>query len=337
MSSTRGASSWRYHTATGVLGSWMLIAAVLVAPVSAVADVDATLENDHTGADSDNDNDLTANTSISFTFTNVGTVENDLDLTLNTGGNTVDSNTTVGDITTGDITVDAVLENIVNEVSPMSMLSDLTMQAHGPTDDISIQIVNAHTGAGSTNTNTADVTRDETVAVTNDATATNTLTLDVNTGDNTIANNTTVGDITTGDIDVSIRGENRLNAPPKPTPPPPVQPSLGGLGGVGGGGIAPLTPLPTFVDQPSVVVASLPAAPAPTTVAQAPTPTQPAVVTQLMQPKQEFFPAGAALDGLTVLLFLVVALLLAYAPELLTVLRRQRGLLYPSLAVLPLL
>ncbi len=322
-------SRTHFQQALTVATMTAIVAALVLGPGGSYA-LDAELVNEDTGADSDNLNDVNANRSISFTFTNTGSVSNTLNYDLNTGGNTVANNTTVGDIETGDITVEQEVENVVNQPVDLAGLKDaLAAQGFG---DASIKVINHNTGAGSTNTN--DVTIDSThdVTVTNTATATNTFALAVNTGDNTITDNTTVGDIKTGDIKVTGKVTNILNAERPSAPAPTLAPQ--------GGGALPTAPITVAsVPTPSQVQVSAP----PLTVASLPAPSQVAaapaaeVVKAMVAPKQEFFPAGAAPTVFQYLALFLLAYLLVYGPELLKQLRLSQGTLYRLSAALPLL
>lgn len=303
------------------------VAAMVLAPQGSYA-LDAELTNEDTGADSDNVNDVDANRSISFTFTNTGSVDNDFDYDLNTGGNTVADNTTVGDIETGDITVEQEVENVVNQPVDLAGLEDALTSAGF--DDASVEIINRNTGAGSTNTN--DVTIDSThdVTVTNTATATNTFALAVNTGDNDITDNTTVGDIRTGDIKVTGKVTNILNAE-RPTMPTLAPQGGGGLGQQGGPvTVAALPAAASAAVAPLLAVASVPA---PAQVEAA----APEAAKAMVSPKAEFFPAGAAPTIFQYLALFLLAYLIVYSKELLTLLRRNQGALYRLSTALPLL
>lgn len=314
-----------FQRALGVATISALVGMLTLAPQGLWA-LDAELENVDTGADSSNVNDVVADRSISFTFTNTGSVDNDFDYDLNTGGNTVADNTTVGDVATGDIEVEQEVENVVNQPVDLSALNDAITSSSF--EAVSIEVRNQNTGASSTNTNTTAVTSTDTVDVTNTATADNTFTLALNTGDNVIERNTTVGDISTGDIKVTGKVTNILNAE---KPVQPAAPPVAGAGGGQLGGQPPVTVSSLPTDGP-VKVASLPTTP--TAVAAAPA-TQP--IKEMTQPKKEFFPAGAAPTLAQYLSLFLLAYLLVYTPEILGRLKSYRFALYRVSAALPIL
>lgn len=278
-----------------------LVSALALAPYMASAATDAEFTNHLTGADSVNGNTLEGTTTFNFTVTNVGTVTNDFDLDLNTGGNTISGNTTVGDVSTGDIDAELEVENVVNTapvVVPMGMGGG----------DVTVRSENHLTGAGSTNTNTTTTSSTANMTTTNVGTVTNAMTLALNTGNNTIENNTTVGDISTGDIRVRGRVENRVNAEPE-------------ANGQGGGTIPPtVIPQPTYTNTPPAVVANLPAA----TVSGGGTIAK--VAQTVTTPKNEFFPAGAALNAAEILSLLALAFLAVYGFDLIQYAYRRRAL-----------
>ncbi|MBI4032456.1 hypothetical protein HY374_01990 [Candidatus Berkelbacteria bacterium] len=286
---------------------------IAFAPLSAYA-LEGELENANTGADSTNTNTVDGTRTITFTVVNDGTVTNDFDLDLNTGGNTISNNTEVGDITTGDIAFDIMAENVVNEDAVSIELPDAF-------DATSIESSNRNTGAGSTNDNAVTVTDTQTTTITNTGTVTNTFALDLNTGGNTIEGNTKVGDIRTGSITGRINVENRINAP---APPAPVPTPSGG--GQGGGAVTP--PAGGQGGQGEIVKPASPIA-----VAQA----QPEAVKQLTAKRDAFFPAGASLSLLQVLALALLAAVIVYAPELLRALTPRTALIYRYAAILPVL
>lgn len=175
------------------------IALVLLLPSSTLA-LDGDLSNQQTGADSVNTNTVTNTTELSATITNTAVVNNVFDFQLNTGGNTITNNTTVGDVSTGNIDVELVSETKVNEVDP-EVLNNLLDQL-GSNPASSIQSTNSNTGANSQNNNQTTTSHTSNVQVTKTMNVTNSLSLDLNTGNNTIADNTTVGNISTGNIAV---------------------------------------------------------------------------------------------------------------------------------------
>jgi hypothetical protein len=79
-------------------------------------DVTATLENNTTGCSSENDNILNIGTGSGsdVTVRNTANINNNLDVTANTGRNTIGCNTCVGDVSTGDVSVGFSIVNAAN-------------------------------------------------------------------------------------------------------------------------------------------------------------------------------------------------------------------------------
>jgi hypothetical protein len=283
------------------------VALILLLPSSSFA-LDGELTNQQTGADSVNTNTITNTTDISATIANTAVVNNVFDFNLNTGGNTITNNTTVGDVTTGDVNVELVAETKVNEVDP-EVLNNLLDQL-GSNSTSSIQSTNSNTGANSQNNNQTTTSHTSNVQVTKTMNVTNSLALDINTGNNTIADNTTVGDISTGNISVIAKVITEGN----------------GVGGgllpeeeVDNGGSTNPGPI-TIAQLPKTEIS---AAPAKTTSSSTP----------LAQGGGQFFPAGGNPNMILELLaFVLAAILLVRFQELSPVLlsRLQHNTAKPS-------
>lgn len=295
---------------------------IALAPLSVHA-LDGELTNENTGADSTNTNAVDGTRTINFTVVNDGTVTNDFDLDLNTGGNTISNNTTVGDVATGDITFEAAIDNVVNEGATQLGLGEAFNVS-------SLTSSNSNTGAGSTNDNDVTITDTQTTTITNTGTVTNTFALDLNTGDNTIEGNTTVGDIRTGRIIVDVTDNNRVNSPPEPTTTPPAPPPAPTSVTPPSGGGTTMAP-PVASGQGGQAELAKPVNPI--AVAKA----EPEVVKQLTAKRDAFFPAGASLSLLQLLVLAVIAAVIVYAPELLRSLTARTHLLFRFAAVLPIL
>ena len=197
--------------------SWLIIAFMATGPAFSFAHAsDSSLSNDTTGSNSDNTNKVDQVGSFSFTVSNNGSAENNIDLNLNTGDNSISNNTEVGDITTGDVSVDANVENSINqgEVTIPDMGNGLT----------SVTSENSLTGANSENENKINIDYSTDIKIENISSAKNDFDLDLNTGRNQISGNTVVGDITTGSIKVSIGLINNLNGKGAGPDIPPVGP-----------------------------------------------------------------------------------------------------------------
>lgn len=189
------------HSQQQVLRRFVHVGVALFAllPSTTLA-VEGSFSNEQTGSGSQNANEVTDTTNVSATFSNTAAVDNTFTLDLNTGGNTIQNNTTVGDITTGAVDVGIESTTTVNAVDA-SVLGDLLANANGT---VTINGQNSQTGANSVNTNQSTQTRIFTFSQQNTMTVTNTINAAINTGNNTIADNTTVGDITTGPITVDV-------------------------------------------------------------------------------------------------------------------------------------
>lgn len=184
-----------------------ILALAIILPSSSYA-FDADLSNQDTGSDSSNTNTVSETTDLSANITNTAHVTNSFAFHLNTGGNTIENNTTVGDVTTGDVNVDLVADTKVNEVD-QNQLQNLLGQFGDTSTNVSI--TNSNTGANSTNSNQFSQQKNSNVQVNNTMNVVNSLALDANTGNNNISNNTTVGDITTGDISVNATVQTEGN------------------------------------------------------------------------------------------------------------------------------
>lgn len=263
----------RFYTTYAVVA-----ALTLVMPLQAFAS-SADFENDTTGANSTNTNSVSATNTTNFSISSNGTVNNTVNITADTGNNTVTNNTTVGDVSTGDIEFDIAVDTTLNQIDPDSL------QGFGQTSDFTITSSNHNTGANSTNDNTSSVTNTNNVSLSQNGTVNNTVTGNFSTGGNTISGNTTVGDISTGNIVGNVTINNDVNGIGGGNDEEPVGPPKPGDKPVGGG------ILPTLA---SIIP-----------VAQAAAPAKPAI-----QAKKEFFPAGTT--NVMPLYFILVILALAF-------------------------
>ncbi|MBI2590116.1 hypothetical protein HYW32_03810 [Candidatus Berkelbacteria bacterium] len=170
-----------------------------------LGDVDADFSNDTTGPNSDNRNTLDIDRTADIDVDNDADIDNDFDVDVDTGGNDITNNTTVGDIETGDFEMELTVENTANMGA-----SQVTLPSMGD-QDVDADFSNDTTGPNSVNRNTLDVDNTLNVDVDNDADVDNDLDVDVDSGDNTVDSNTTVGDITTGDVSINFSFTNILN------------------------------------------------------------------------------------------------------------------------------
>ena len=81
---------------------------------SLLDDVVLRSENSNTGADSENTNSTTVENDYNVSIENTGAISNELSLFLDTGNNTIENNTEVGNVSTGDIKVTGKLNNRIN-------------------------------------------------------------------------------------------------------------------------------------------------------------------------------------------------------------------------------
>jgi hypothetical protein len=174
-------------------------------PVDEDTDISADFSNDTTGFNSDNDNDLDVDMGGDVTIDNLADIVNALGLTANTGDNDQNENTTAGDLESGDVMVDSMIANWANS-------SDGGSGSSGRSVSIDVDGSNNTTGANSDNDNDFDIDVDGDTDVTNDATITNAVTVDANTGGNRQNRNTTAGSLTTGSVEVSTEIENVANS-----------------------------------------------------------------------------------------------------------------------------
>lgn len=203
---------------------------------------DVTAANVGNGSDSVNTSTVNNTNTNTTNMTNNATVDNNLYLDGNTGGNTTSDNTGgTSSIETGDVTVDANVINIANvNVSAGScepiyfvFINDISGDWQGQilgaapgtyfyTSDGSIYFVdqngqlvalNKDNGSGSVNNSTINNTNTNTTDITNNGTITNNINIDANTGDNDASKNTN-GDssITTGDANIAANVVNFINS-----------------------------------------------------------------------------------------------------------------------------
>ncbi len=168
-------------------------------------DIEIDLANDITGPESENHNKVEISYERELCIRNHADIENSIELSANTGGNTVKNNTLVGDITTGDVDITSNVENSTNNSFDVD-LSDYETQS-----DISVDLANGTTGPNSSNKNSVEIEQETEIHLHNCADINNSYAATVNTGDNKVKNNTVVGDITTGSISIEYHGTNTAN------------------------------------------------------------------------------------------------------------------------------
>lgn len=159
-------------------------------------------QNENTGADSTNTIDVDVTNTSTVTVDNDADIQNNLVVNADTGHNEASRNTGLGFIDTGDAFAFLHARNIAN----------LTVAGIGGAwSELTAELVNATTGADSTNT--IDVTVNDTrqVTVLNEANVDTGIGAVANTGFNTASRNTLGGQILTGVARVDAIIENLLN------------------------------------------------------------------------------------------------------------------------------
>jgi hypothetical protein len=176
------------------------------------------LANYNTGTDSNNQNLLNLENETDIDIVNNADLSNEIDITSNTGGNEIGSNTVVGDISTGDTSIKSALTNIANIAAmPVLYLINVFGEWTGSLfgldpSQVIVNEINDQTGYGSNNQNTTNLATDTEIDILNDADVNNRIKINANTGNNNINNSTVVGDINTGDIDIATNTVNILNS-----------------------------------------------------------------------------------------------------------------------------
>lgn len=166
-------------------------------PVSAMES-----SNDTTGADSTNTASLKIEKSIDINNSDKTNIENNIDLDLNTGGNSASKNTGNGSVSTGDIAANIDTENTV---------TGSKVGIDNSVENVSTLISeNRNTGANSENNAKATSTDRIKIVNNNNNKISNDLSLDLSTGNNSADKNTGNGEINTGNIDVGINIINKV-------------------------------------------------------------------------------------------------------------------------------
>lgn len=178
--------------------------------------------NDQTGPSSTNTNSQNSSTDTSSTTVKDATVTNDHNATLNTGNNSADGNTSVGQVQSGEVNGAVNVINIANsDFAEGSSIGSQSVNA-GSQDTIVLgaaasrsalpgQLSNGTTGPNSTNGNVLQDSNVLDVIAINTARANNNTVVNANTGNNNLTNNTQVGALQTGDINLAVNVLNILN------------------------------------------------------------------------------------------------------------------------------
>ncbi len=184
------------------------LAFMLTATPVLAAEVKVSSDNTLTGAQSDNDNKVTLNGNGDLNVDNIATVNNNAsEVTIDTGHNDQNKNTTGGDVMSGNVDVSADWNNVVNDGAS---LCGCTGGDNGWT--VTADFSNNTTGYKSHNDNKLTINDNGDQTFTNVATILNSLSLDANTGHNDQNKNTTGGNMTTGDISLAAMFSNEANS-----------------------------------------------------------------------------------------------------------------------------
>ena len=164
----------------------------------------STAENSTTGPGSSNTAVVEEGQNVSVTISHTASVSYNINLTLNTGNNTMSNNTTASSLESGSVEATVSLATDINQGG----VCDGCLPAGGSgTHSAS----NSHTGPDSSNEARVEVKNNVEVDVTNKADVDYNLTLAANTGGNRCTDNTLVGDCRSGDIRVGIDLTTRID------------------------------------------------------------------------------------------------------------------------------
>lgn len=173
----------------------------------------SSLSNTNTGPNSTNTLDNTSTTVINGALDNTANINNNVQVQGNTGDVVLDGNTHVDGLQTGDIGIQANFLNIANLFMPNTILEvDMVSVLNGLNGDIVISdAANQNTGPDSINTATTNVNDTTNIAIDQNADIDNAITVNSNTGEDTLDGNSTVGSYETGDTTVVSRVTNIAN------------------------------------------------------------------------------------------------------------------------------
>lgn len=163
------------------------------------------LGNGTTGFQSDNENNVAIDVTHNIDINNTSSIENGLNLSANTGDNSVTDNTVAGNFHTGNISMGALLQNQAN-----GSMGNVDLGGMGGVS-VTGHLLNTITGANSTNTNNVSVDANTNVDVNNTASINNDTNVSANTGGNTASNNTVLGNVSTGGVSLNVTTTNSAN------------------------------------------------------------------------------------------------------------------------------
>jgi len=165
---------------------------------------DMDLTNHLTGPDSYNKNEVNIDNNSWYKIENKANYEGNYYLDLNTGKNTIEKNTQVGDISTGDVDV-AISQN----VSANGSANHITLPS-GQSVEIG-SLANEITGPDSYNKNEIDIDSNDCVNIENRSEVRTNIDANINTGRNRIERNTVVGDVSTGSVRFDVNLASSAN------------------------------------------------------------------------------------------------------------------------------
>lgn len=142
-------------------------------------------------------------------------VENALNIKTNTGENEIGNMTAMGNVQTGSSNVKANVSNILNAIALpyfyiLNIFGDWDGNMLGL--DPSLVLINRISGPKSQNINSIDLSESSDLSITNEAQVSNAISIDANTGRNTLKNNTVAGNLRTGSINIVTNIVNVINS-----------------------------------------------------------------------------------------------------------------------------
>lgn len=146
--------------------------------------------------------------STSADLEEVASIENQTDLTMSTGGNTVSENTAVSSFTTGNVNGDITNINTANSVFSDESTISTTVQNGGINN---VVFGDSHTTTQLKSGANYLVSGESILEIDNDSSVVNPINIEADTGDNLFSENTMIGNITTGDINLGVNLINLLN------------------------------------------------------------------------------------------------------------------------------
>jgi len=166
----------------------------------AYASVNTDSTNSLTGPFSDNQSIIDTSKLFDFQLNNLASIDRSASADINTGGNDTSTNTTLAGVRTGDVNVDFTHRN--------DLAGNLIVPTMTGLGNVATLDRNLLTGPNSINENIVNADQSINLDITNNSRVTDSVALDLNTGNNEVSTNTTVGNVTTGDITGAVRFDN---------------------------------------------------------------------------------------------------------------------------------